>query len=123
MSEYGRELPDRTGIGMAAWRSFGSFTAAALEVHVDENGDVRRIVDKPAQSDLRCMWGCILWRPAFTEHLHAHVAAPGPTDFATIMNAAIDAGMRIRAVEFEGGGYTDVGTYEEIASLEEEYKG
>jgi isoquinoline 1-oxidoreductase beta subunit len=40
MSEYGRELPDRTGIGMAAWRSFGSFTAAALEVHVDDNGDV-----------------------------------------------------------------------------------
>ena len=41
MSEYGRELPDRVGIGLAAWRSFGSFTAAALEVHVDDNGDVR----------------------------------------------------------------------------------
>jgi len=41
MSEYGRELPDRTGIGLAAWRSFGSFTAAALEVHVTEDGDVR----------------------------------------------------------------------------------
>jgi isoquinoline 1-oxidoreductase beta subunit len=41
MSEYGRQLPDRAGIGVAAWRSFGSFTAAALEVHVDENGEVR----------------------------------------------------------------------------------
>jgi isoquinoline 1-oxidoreductase beta subunit len=40
MSEYGRELPDRAGIGVAAWRSFGSFTAAALEVHVDDDGDV-----------------------------------------------------------------------------------
>ncbi len=91
-------------------------------VDVDENGDVRCIIDKPAASDLRCMWGCILWRPAFTEHLHEQVASPGPTDFATIMNAAIDAGLRIRAVEFEGGGYIDVGTYEEIASLEEEFR-
>jgi isoquinoline 1-oxidoreductase beta subunit len=41
MSEYGRELPERTGIGLAAWRSFGSFTAAALEVHVTEDGDVQ----------------------------------------------------------------------------------
>jgi isoquinoline 1-oxidoreductase beta subunit len=41
MSEYGRELPDRTGIGLAAWRSFGSFTATALEVHVTDDGEVR----------------------------------------------------------------------------------
>jgi len=92
-------------------------------VDVDENGDVQLVVDKPAQSDLRYMWGCMLWRPAFTEYLHTQLAAPGPTGYAPIMNAAIDEGMRIRAVEVEGGGYIDVGTYDEIASLEEKHKG
>lgn len=40
MSGYGRALPPRTGIGLAAFTSFGSFTAAALEVTVSEAGDV-----------------------------------------------------------------------------------
>ena len=31
---------------------------------------VTAIVDKPAQTDLTEMWGCIIWRPRFTEHLH-----------------------------------------------------
>jgi len=41
MSGYGRALPPGTGIGLAAWTSFGSFTAAALEVTVSDAGDVR----------------------------------------------------------------------------------
>jgi len=41
MSGYGRTLPPRTGIGLAAWTSFGSFTAAAVEVSVSEAGEVR----------------------------------------------------------------------------------
>lgn len=41
MSGYGRDLPPRTGIGLAAFTSFGSFTAAALEVTVTEQGDVK----------------------------------------------------------------------------------
>lgn len=41
MSDYGRDLPPRTGIGLAAFTSFGSFNAAALEVTVDENGGVK----------------------------------------------------------------------------------
>ena len=41
MSGYGRALPARTGIGLAAFTSFGSFTAAALEVTVTDRGEVR----------------------------------------------------------------------------------
>lgn len=41
MSGYGRSLPPRTGIGLAAFHSFGSFTAAALEVTVTDRGDVK----------------------------------------------------------------------------------
>ncbi|MDA0311768.1 MAG: molybdopterin-dependent oxidoreductase [Gemmatimonadetes bacterium] len=40
MSGYGRALPPGTGIGLAAFTSFGSFTAAALEVSVSEDGEV-----------------------------------------------------------------------------------
>ncbi len=41
MSGYGRALPPRTGIGLAAFTSFGSFTAAALEVTVTPEGQVK----------------------------------------------------------------------------------
>lgn len=41
MSDYGRTLPPRTGIGLAAFTSFGSFTAAALEVTVTPEGEVK----------------------------------------------------------------------------------
>jgi isoquinoline 1-oxidoreductase subunit beta len=41
MSGYGRALPPRTGIGLAAFTSFGSFTAAALEVSVTADGEVK----------------------------------------------------------------------------------
>lgn len=40
MSGYGRTLAPGTGIGLAAFTSFGSFTAAALEVTVSPAGDV-----------------------------------------------------------------------------------
>lgn len=40
MSGYGRALPERSAIGLAAWRSFGSFTAAAVEVNVSVQGDL-----------------------------------------------------------------------------------
>jgi len=31
---------------------------------------VRQIVDKPRQTDLTHMWGCMVWGARFTEHLH-----------------------------------------------------
>ena len=41
MSGYGRALPPRTGMGLAAFTSFGSFTATALEVSVTDQGEVK----------------------------------------------------------------------------------
>lgn len=92
-------------------------------VDMDDTGRVAKIVDKPAQTDLKYAWGCIAWRPAFTEHLHDCVNREGISDFALIMNKAIQQGMPFRGVAVPGGHYADLGTYDEIAELEQRYRG
>ncbi len=89
-------------------------------VQFDELGQVQRIVDKPAKTDLEYMWGCIVWGARFTEHLHAS-AAEGLVDFAQVMNTAIAAELKFRAVCLKGA-YADLGTYEEIMALEQQYR-
>jgi glucose-1-phosphate thymidylyltransferase len=89
-------------------------------VHTDEGGRVLEIIDKPQVTDLTDMWGCMIWRPSFTEYLHASVAA-GNGDFALIMNNAIDEGFHIGSVRPPAGRYIDLGTYEEIMELEEHF--
>ena len=87
-------------------------------VKLNHGSRVERIVDKPRQTDLTDMWGCIIWRPPFTEHLHDCVANMGMTDFAEIMNEGIKRGLRFRGVRVVGGTYDDLGTYDEIIALD-----
>jgi dTDP-glucose pyrophosphorylase len=90
-------------------------------VDADGNGCVAQIVDKPSVTDLQEMWGCIVWRPRFTEHLHRCVSE-GTGDFAAIMNSAIADGMRFRGVQMQGGVYIDLGTYEEIMEMDHQFR-
>lgn len=90
-------------------------------VRTDEAGRVREIVDKPRVTTLTEMWGCIIWRPRFTEHLRECVRR-GVGDFALIMNDAIAQGMKVRAYPVPDGSYADLGTYEEIAELDSELR-
>lgn len=85
-------------------------------------GRVVEISDKPARTDLTHMWGCIIWRPAFTEHLHA-CQQQGIADFAQIMNLAIASGLQFGGTAMEGGNYIDLGTYEEIMELDRRLRG
>jgi dTDP-glucose pyrophosphorylase len=87
-------------------------------VRMDQDQRVLEIVDKPRKTDLTEMWGCILWRPRFTEYLHKRVSQDGVSDFAQIMNNAIAAGYCFRGVHMVGGTYIDLGTYEEIMELD-----
>lgn len=87
--------------------------------------DVHRVLyidDKPKQTDLTEMWGCIIWRPRFTEFLHESVNVNHISDFALIMNNAIKAGHKFRAVSIREGIYIDLGTYEEIAELDRRFR-
>jgi glucose-1-phosphate thymidylyltransferase len=90
-------------------------------VHLDGDGHVLEIVDKPQQTTLTYMWGCIIWRPRFTEHLH-NAVAQGIADFALIMNRAIQDGLCIRGICMQGGTYIDLGTYEEIIEMDYRFR-
>lgn len=83
---------------------------------------VQRIIDKPAETDLKMMWGCIAWKPTFTEYLHQAVEQEGIADFALVMNRAIEAGLHFRAVCIPNGSYIDLGTYDEIAEMDRSFR-
>jgi len=88
-------------------------------VRLDAQSRVVEITDKPSRTDLTQMWGCIIWKPRFTEFLHDCVGEHGVTDFAKILNRAIASGIRMRGVVMNGGAYADLGTYDEIMELDE----
>jgi len=106
---------------------FGMFTTDRPEkfgmVRMGTDLRVLEIVDKPNHTDLTEMWGCIIWRPSFTEHLHECVLEHGISDFAKIMNDAIAKGLKFKGVHMKDGTYIDLGTYEEIADLDKKYRG
>ena len=91
-------------------------------VRVDCNQRVVEIVDKPRETDLTEMWGCIIWKPRFTEFLHDCVRRQHLADFARIMNSAIKSGLRFRGIHMTGCTYIDLGTYEEIMELDRRFR-
>ncbi len=91
-------------------------------VRLNQDDKVLEIVDKPAKTDLKEMWGCIIWKPIFTEYLHDCVSNNDVSDFARIMNNAIGSGLRFRGVHITDGVYIDLGTYEEIMELDRRYR-
>jgi glucose-1-phosphate thymidylyltransferase len=90
-------------------------------VRSDKNGRVVEIVDKPRLTDLTQMWGCMIWRPSFTEYLHECVC-DGIGDFAQIMNNAIANGMNFRSLHMVCGTYIDLGTYDEIMAMDRGFR-
>ena len=90
-------------------------------VKMDADNRVLEVVDKPQQTTLTEMWGSIIWRPRFTEHLHNYVQQ-GIGDFALIMNDAIAKGMKFRGVHMVNQPYIDLGTYDEIMEMDRRYR-
>jgi glucose-1-phosphate thymidylyltransferase len=91
-------------------------------VQMDSDDRVVKIIDKPQHTHLTEMWGCIIWRPAFTEYLHEFVQKKNISDFAFIMNSAIQDGFRFRGIHIVDGIYIDLGTYEEIMELDRKFR-
>ena len=91
-------------------------------VRAERDGRVLEVVDKPRTTDLKLMWGCIIWRPQFTDFLHDCVSCKHLSDFALILNAGIQSGLRLRGVPMDGGTYIDLGTYEEIMELDQQLR-
>ena len=91
-------------------------------VALDATNRVLQVIDKPRESKLTMMWGAIIWRPRFTEHLHAAVMN-GVSDFAEIINTGIQSGLRICGVHVPGSSYVDVGTFASIGEIEKHLSG
>jgi glucose-1-phosphate thymidylyltransferase len=85
-------------------------------VETDNNKKVNKIIDKPIDSSLTKMWGCIVWGPKFSEFLHESVEKR-EYDFANILNLAINKGLNVQSTFFPEGNYIDVGTFSEVSKL------
>jgi glucose-1-phosphate thymidylyltransferase len=78
---------------------------------------VYEIIDKPSKTNLRLMWGIILWSPRFSDFFHDRMRRD-ETDFATVMNSAVAEKLDVRAIEIAGGRYIDFGTYDDLVQAE-----
>jgi dTDP-glucose pyrophosphorylase len=96
-------------------------------VDVDADGRVRAIILKPPSTALRYGWICAVWRPAFTECLHAFLTSErarpdldkaayrdidpqGDLPVGAAIKAAVDTGLRVHALSFPDHTYLDIGT-------------
>jgi len=90
-------------------------------VEADEHGIVRSLWLKPPRTELRDAWICAVWRPAFTEFLHEQIrflrlsrpaghARPPELSVGHLLQAALQAGLRLESVRFPEGRYVDIGT-------------
>ena len=87
-------------------------------VEIDDGGRVLSTIDKPAQTDLRLMWGACCWSPRFTALLGEFVDG---TEFAgkelvlgDVFDLALERGMNVVGLPFEDGKYIDIGTTDEL---------
>lgn len=98
-------------------------------VQLDEQGRARRIVIKPAATDLQCTWIMAVWTPVFTRFLHEFLATIPVKEYTSgtrrelfvghVIQAAIDRGLVVETVQFPHGRYTDIGTPDELAQVAE----
>ena len=83
-------------------------------VEVDDDGAVLRVLDKPARSPVRNSWGVASWSPRFTRFCAEWAAArdgqPGEPALGHVFQAAVEQGLRVRAVRFEEHLLLDIGT-------------
>lgn len=91
-------------------------------VHVDENGRVSRIVEKPPKGQIVSHWnsaGIMVFDPVIFGYLERLRPSPrGEYELPDALNAMIDDGLAIHPYYLRGG-WCDVGRPEDIAAAEE----
>jgi glucose-1-phosphate thymidylyltransferase len=93
-------------------------------VMFDASGRVSEVLDKPAVVPHNNVWVVAIWRPAFTEFLHAELTARSPAQgevaLGTIFQTAVERGLRVHALPFPDGIYIDAGTPEGLEAARRE---
>jgi glucose-1-phosphate thymidylyltransferase len=93
-------------------------------VEFDETGRVYQIIEKPLESELKYMWAIAIWTPTFTEFLHQSIQSATPdreVPIGDVIQAGIEAGLRVQAEVFPEGRYLDVGTPDDLAKAIREF--
>lgn len=91
------------------------------QVEVDGDGNVRFVQVKPGPRKLDCGWAAVAWAPAFTELLHDYVARASEAierhgalerepHLGDVVQAAVEAGLRVQSVWYPEGAFLDIGT-------------
>ncbi|VAW79594.1 hypothetical protein MNBD_GAMMA14-2666 [hydrothermal vent metagenome] len=90
-------------------------------VETNEEGEVKRIVVKPAHTDLQLTWGVAVWSSTFSHFMHeflqSHraIAAETPELFVgDIIQAAIEHGLNIQAIQVSRHPFLDIGTSDDL---------
>jgi glucose-1-phosphate thymidylyltransferase len=90
-------------------------------VDVGNDGYVRQILIKPGKTHLQCTWGIAVWTPVFTQFIHDYLrtfqrAAEVHSELhlSTVIQAAIHADLRIRALQVSDKPLLDIGTAEDM---------
>jgi len=84
-------------------------------VRFDAAMRVIEVQDKPVETDLGNSWATALWGPAFAELLSHAVKHNPAVALGSVFQQAVDTGLNVRAVWFEGGAFYDVGTPKGLA--------
>jgi len=90
-------------------------------LEVDDEGTVKQIIIKPADTHLRFTWGVAVWTSTFSRFMHEflashrNIAAAEPELFVgDILQAGIEDGLNIRAVQVSKQPYLDIGTTDDL---------
>lgn len=87
-------------------------------VDFEEDGRMLYTIDKPAQSDLKYMWGIGVWEPVFTEYMHTYLMKHSESSreivLGSIFQSALEDGLQIYVHRFDDGEYIDIGTISEL---------
>jgi glucose-1-phosphate thymidylyltransferase len=89
-------------------------------VDVDSSDTINFIVDKPQKTALRYMWGCACWSSSFTQllddYLRSYPYEGREMVLGDVFLYAIKNNLTVKAIKFDHGQYTDIGTVDELDS-------
>jgi len=96
-------------------------------VEVGAADRVVRVVDKPAQTELKWMWGIACWSPRFTRFLDEYLPTPDLSRHEVVLGdvfqAAVEDHLIVRAMRFDDGEYIDIGTPEDLQNVVQRFGG